>query len=94
MWKVIRIGITFVLCLISAFIAYALTKNNYMEVGRNYGEIDASYEVFDEVKRQLPLLKTCTSDQMKTWKILVAAKTMAVYAAPTGESSLALCSAE
>lgn len=94
MWKVIGICVTFVLCLLSTYIAYALTKKNYMEVGRNYGEIDTSYEVFDEVKRQLPLLKTCTSDQLKTWKIVVAAKTMALHAAPAGDSSLALCSAE
>lgn len=90
----IGISVSIVLSLPCVYIAYALTKNNYLEVGKNYGEIAASYEVFDEVKKQLPLLNTCTSDQLKTWKTLVAAKTMALYAAPAGDSSLALCSAE
>ena len=94
MWKLIRISVSIVVCLLCVYIAYSLVKKNYMEVGKNYGEIAASYEVFDEVKSQLPLLKTCTSDQLENWKIIVAAKTMALHAAPAGDSSLALCSAE
>jgi hypothetical protein len=94
MWKVMAAVITAVLCVISAYTAYVFTKDNYMDVGKNYGDIDAKIEVFKEIKKQLPALKTCSSDQMKTWKLLVSAKTLAVFTTPVGDSSLAFCSAE
>jgi hypothetical protein len=78
----------------SAYISYFFTKANYLAVGKNYGQIEASYDVFRAIKSQIPKLERCTTDQMKSWKVLIEAKTMVVHGTPAGDSVLTLCGTE
>lgn len=94
MRKMSLIGFVLGLCAMSSYLAYFLTKENYLAVGQSYGQIDANYQAFRAIKSQIPKLQPCTTDQMKSWKILIEAKTMVVHGAPSGDSTLTLCGSE
>jgi hypothetical protein len=80
----------------SALIAVTLathhyTKAAYYEVGRNSGSIDASAKVLMRLTEIAGKIPTCSPEQQREGKSVVAVKAEAIYAVTTGPATVSLC---
>lgn len=79
--------------LLSALVAHYFSKEHYLQLGRDQGSIDARIAVIREVDAVLPEARTCSADDYKSSREIVAVKSWSVFVKPIEPSSVMVCRA-
>ncbi len=91
MRKMITAAVGLLALVAVAFVTHHSTKAAYYEVGRNSGSIDASTNVLRRLTEVAGKIPTCSPEQQREGKSVVAVKAEAIYAVTKGPATVSLC---